>query len=311
MKTIETISWIGLGSLGCAYLSRIFEFLPVERIRVIASGARAQRLRQGVRVNGRTIRFPIADPADPVAPADLLVFAVKHHHLPQAILDVQNHVGPDTIILSLLNGISSEHAIGQVYGPDRVLYAYSVKIDATRVDDAVTFTTLGLIPFGEAVNPPGSPSEKVRRVGDFFTRTGIDFTIPEDMVRSLWTKFMLNVGVNQVSAVLRSPYGPLQRAGKPRDLALAAMLEVAALAPKAGVPLTPDDAHQAITAIDALSPRGKTSMLQDIEAGRKTEVDLFGGTVVSMAREHGLAVPVNEMLLRIILCLETLPPQGS
>ncbi|MDR1481927.1 MAG: hypothetical protein LBI74_04815, partial [Synergistaceae bacterium] len=127
IKKIETIALIGLGAMGCAYLSKIAETLPMDRIRVVASGSRAERYRRdGVTVNGVRILFPIFEPNSDVPPADLLIFTVKHNQLKQAILDARSQVGPDTVVISLLNGITSEIEIGEAYGKKKILLSLAL-----------------------------------------------------------------------------------------------------------------------------------------------------------------------------------------
>lgn len=305
MRNIETISLIGLGAIGSANLAKISGSVPMGKIRVIASGERAERYRdKGVSVNGKTYKFPIYGPEEKIPPADLLIFAVKNNHLPQAVKEVSNHVGKNTIILSLLNGISSEEEIGKIYGMDKVLYSFVMGTDATRVGDSTEYVNLGFVPFGEAVNIQGQYSEKVLIVEEFFKRTGIKYSIPENMIRNLRLKFMLNVGANQVTAVLRCTYRAIKNSKRVRDLAAAAMQEVIAVSRAENIQLYRSDIDNCLETLGKLTPTGKTSMLQDVEAGRKTEVEAFGGTVCSLARKHGIEVPVNEMLVEFIRALE-------
>lgn len=307
MKTIETVSLIGLGAVGSAYLSKISETLPLDRIRVVADGERAERYEaSGVSVNGRTFRVHVCRPGDKPEPADLLLFAVKFHQLEEAIAAAQKQVGPDTVVLSLLNGITSEREIGGRYGMEKMLYSFVMGIDATRVGDDTVFANLGYIPFGDAYNEEGRYSPNVLRVAEFFDRTGIAYRIPENMMQQLWKKFMLNVGVNQVTAILRGPYGVIQQVASARNLMVSAMEEVLALAGKEGVALGRDDIAECLDILDRLSPTGKTSMSQDVAAGRATEVDIFGGTVVALGRKYDVPVPVNEMLVRLIRITEDL-----
>ncbi|NLX84306.1 MAG: ketopantoate reductase family protein [Synergistaceae bacterium] len=305
MKSIETISLIGLGAIGSANLAKISESFPMDKIRVIASGERAERYRdKGVTVNGKTYKFPVYKPEEKISPADLLIFAVKNNHLPQAIKEVGNHVGKNTIILSLLNGVSSEKEIGKIYGIDKVLYSFVTRTDATRIGGSTEYGSLGLVPFGEAVNIKGMYSEKVLLVEEFFKKTGIKYDIPENMVRNLWLKFMLNVGANQVTAVLRCPYGAIKSSKRVRELAAEAMQEAVAVSRAENIPLEQSDIDNCLEILGKLTPTGKTSMLQDVEARRKTEVEAFGGTVCSLAKKHGIKVPVNETLVKFIMALE-------
>ena len=187
MKKIEDVALIGLGAVGCAYLTTMAERLPMEKIRVIAAGERAERCRQnGMNYNGRRCRFNVAEPGTGEPPADLVFVSVKNTQLAGAIDDIRDFVGPRTVIIAPLNGVTSERLLMSRYGAERVLYSYAMKIDATRVGDSTFCGNTGFIPFGEARNEPGRYSENVAAVEDFFLRTGIEYEIPEDMITSLW-----------------------------------------------------------------------------------------------------------------------------
>ncbi len=307
MNLVKTISLIGLGAVGSAYLAKIAETIPTENLRVIASGARKTHYQaNGVTVNGKKLFFPVYHPDDVVEPADLLLITVKHHHLDQALLDARRHIGPNTSILSLLNGITSEQKIAEVYGADRVLYALAIGIDAVREGGVTQCKNLGTIQFGDLHNIPGEYSKKVQLVEAFFQQTGISYQIPQNMSKSLWFKFMLNVGLNQVSAILHATYGDFLRSENARVLVRSAMEEVVALSQKEGICLTQQDLEDCLEKIPTFNPIGKTSTLQDIEAKRQTEVELFGGTVVELGKKHNIPVPVNTLLMGLIKAMEEL-----
>jgi len=301
LKPIETVAIIGAGALGSVYGSLLAPAMP-GRVSFIASGARLERLaREGVVVNGRRFDIPAVD-AGRAKPADLLVVAVKHHHLDRAIEDMRQAVGPRTTVLSVMNGIDSEERIGAVYGMGRVLYGLTLGIDALREGNAVTYTTQGKIFFGEAKNPV--PTDRVRRVKDVLDRAGIACEVPGDMIRALWKKFMINVGVNQVSAVLRAPYGMFRTSPEARDLSESAMREVIRLARAQDIDLGERDIEDWYRVLERLGAGGKTSMLQDVEAGRKTEVEMLAGTVIELGRRRGVDTPVNRALYERIKAME-------
>ncbi|MFL7810593.1 MAG: ketopantoate reductase family protein, partial [Anaerolineae bacterium] len=200
------------------------------------------------------------------------------------------------------NGLDSEEILGAVYGMDKVLYTVAVGIDAVREGNRVIHTKPGTLYYGEATNDP--PSERVRRVAALLDRAGIAHETPPDMIRMLWWKFMINVGVNQASAVMRAPYGTFQISPEAQALMETLMREVIVLAEAEGVDLGEQDIRAWYDFMNGLSPEGKTSMLQDVEAGRKTEVEMFAGKVVELGAVHGIATPVNETLLHIIHVLE-------
>lgn len=284
---------IGAGALGAVYGSLLFDMNP-DCVCFVASGKRYDNLKNdGVTVNGRSYPIKVVKPEQATS-ADLVIVAVKHHQLDKAIADMSKAVGPETIILSVMNGIDSEERVGAAYGMEKVLYGLSLGIDAVREGGAVTYRNLGRILFGERENTEST--ERVRRTGSLFKRAGIAYEVPPDMVRSLWFKYMINVGVNQVSAVLGATYGVLRNSAEARELMDAAMREVIAVAVAKKVNLCEADIGEWYKVLATLSPEGKTSMLQDVEAGRKTEVEMLAGTVIESGERHGISTPVNRKL---------------
>ncbi|RDW16137.1 2-dehydropantoate 2-reductase [Oceanobacillus arenosus] len=297
MGKINTVSLIGLGAIGAAYGSKLHLLLG-DSLTVVANEERIQRYEDtGLNVNSETYHFhyQISDTA--AAPADLVIFAVKNAELDQAIEEIGHHIGPNTIILSLLNGISSEEIIKEATGNEHVLYSMCVGIDAQRNGTSIHYGNLGRICYGEQNQ---SVSEDVLAVKELFNEAGISYEIPDDIKHSVWAKFMFNVGINQTSAVLQAPYSIFQNIPAAYDLALAAMYEVVTISKKVGVHLTEEDVKQYTPVLHLLSPKGKTSMLQDIEANRKTEVEYFAGKVCEIGKEFGVPTPVNEQLYKII-----------
>jgi len=302
MSAIQKISIVGAGALGASYAGLLYE-MDRDCVSFVAAGPRLERLRrEGVIVNGRHYAIPVLSPEDPSPPADLVIVAVKHHQLDEAIREMKNRIGAETLILSVMNGIDSEERLGAAYGMDKVLYALTMGIDALREGNRVVYTTQGKIFFGEAKNP--TVTERVARVQALFEKAGIAYEIPPDMIRSLWWKFMVNVGINQASAVLRETYSAFQTSPAARELMHSAMREVIAVAGKAGISLYESDMDEFDKVLARLGPQGKTSMLQDVEAGRKTEVEMFAGTIIALGERYGVATSVNRTLFDSIKKME-------
>jgi 2-dehydropantoate 2-reductase len=135
-------------------------------------------------------------------------------------------------------------------------------------------------------------------------RSGIGVEVPCDITREIWWKFMLNVGINQTSAVLRAPYGVYQKSESARSLMRNACMEVLNIAQKKKINLTNEDIDNYFRIINGLAANGKTSMLQDVEAGRGTEVETFAGAVIRMGKELDIPTPVNEILYAMIKTIE-------
>lgn len=298
MKTIERIGIIGAGAIGSAYASMFYD-MSVESVLFIAGEGRYPELKKnGISVNGKHYNIPVFLPGHVQKPLDLVIVAVKHHHLDSAIKDIAWSVGVDTTILSFMNGIDSEEVIGSEFGMEKVLYSIVLGIDAVRVGNSTIYNNQGRVFFGEAQNE--AMSVRVRRVKDLFERAGVNYVVPEDMTRTMWWKFMINVGINQASAALKSTYKCFQSEGEARSLMDSAMREVMVIAQALGINLNEGDIREWHNVLSGLSPDGKTSMLQDVEACRKTEVEMFAGKVIRLGKDLGIPTPVNEKLFQII-----------
>jgi len=302
-KALHNIYIVGLGALGAMYASKLQD-LDQDSVKIIADQQRMEKYRRSrFTVNAEQRSFQYISPGDPVPYADLIIVTVKFHALSQAIQDIRSFVGPDTTIISLLNGIGSEELIGAVVGTEHLLHAYAVGMDAMRKGMVFRYSNMGRIVFGDKGN--GNSTVKVLALKDLFERAKIPFLTPENIERALWTKFMMNVGINQASTILKAPYGEFQKSSPARELMLMAAREVLQLSQYYGVELSEADITEFIKIIETLTPDGKTSMLQDIEANRKTEVEIFAGAVMEMGKTHKIATPVNETFYRIIRYMET------
>ena len=302
MLVIQKVIVSGLGAIGSAYAARIYDTSP-ELVTVVVDTERLERYqREGITINGKAYSFRMVTPDVSEKPADLILIAVKYHQLGEAIQEIRNFVGENTIILSLQNGITSETMVGEAFGMDKVLHSFVVGTDAVRVGTSTRYSSIGKIVFGDRSNRRDDP--KVLAVQEFFDRVHVPYEVPNDIMREMWWKFMMNVGVNQVSAVLKAPYGVFRKVKEARELWEMAAREVLAIAERAGIHLVEADIQEHLRIAEALSPEGKTSMLQDVEAGRKTEVEIFAGTVAQMGDAYGIDTPVNDLLFKLIRAME-------
>ncbi len=303
MKKIEKIGLIGAGAIGASYCARIVENTELD-FKVIANNERINRYKnKGIIINEKKYDFNYLSTQDDIEVLDLIIVAVKYQHLDQTIIDIKNFVGENTIILSLLNGISSEEILAQKYKMENILYGMCIGIDAVRENGKIVYTNIGAINFGDKDNK--DLSEKVVLVKEVFDNAKIPYKIPEDMYKALWWKFMVNVGTNQPSAIMKAPYKVLQNVKEAKEIMVEAMKEVVDLSQCVGVNLGYEDIKEFTEIVlYKLSPQGKTSMLQDVEAGRKTEVEMFAGSVCEMGKKYGIKTPVNDMMLKIIKTIE-------
>lgn len=318
MKKIETIAIVGAGALGVMFGQRLTSQLGKDRVCFAVDAKRAERYQtDGFTCNGEACNFRYAVPAQNSSPAgpqgcspdgavnsapvDLVLFTVKFTGIEEAIALARPLIGPDTVVISLLNGIASEDVLAEAYGEQRVLYCVAQGMDAMKEGNRVSYENMGELLVGPRVSSQEEMTAAVKRVleeGQVPVRT------PENIRYSLWNKLMLNTGVNQTVAVYGGTYGTVQEEGEPRRTMLAAMEEVRQVAGCEGVALTEEDIHGWMALLGSLNPEGMPSLRQDTKAHRKTEVELFSGTICQLGRKHGLSTPVNDFLYRRIREIE-------
>lgn len=299
---IKNAALIGLGAMGVFFAPRMEEHLGRENFCVIAEGKRKERLEtQGVTINGVNYRFPICTPKDGT-PKDLIIMATKDMGLEQAIQDIREFVGEHTQILCVMNGVESEEKVAAAYGWDHVLYSY-MRMSIVMKDGKADFDPYwGKLYFGEAKNE--ELTERVLAVKETMERCDIPYTIEKDMKWGLWFKYMCNVGENMTCALLGIPFGAYGKSEAANQIRMAAMKEVQAVAAAKGITLTDEQMEKQLETILRIPFGNKPSTLQDLEAKRKTEVEMFAGSMVKMGRELGIATPVCWMFLQGIRVLE-------
>ena len=303
MKKIETVAMIGVGAMGSFFAPRLYALLGKENFRVIAHGERKTRMEnEGLTINGTNYHFPVVTPGADLKPADLIIIGVKSTALSTALDEISKQVGPDTLILSLLNGVDSEEKIAARYGDAHVVYAF-MRVSIVMQNHCCRYDPqVGRIYFGEKKNP--ALSERVLMIKELFESADIPYRIPADMIHDQWFKFMANVGENLISALLGIPFGGFHVSEHTNILRVKAMEEVIAIANCKGICLGEEELLKQEKAIANIPFKNKPSTLQDLEAGRKTEIDMFAGEVMRMGKECGISTPINEFLYHAFRVLE-------
>jgi len=299
---IKTVSVIGLGALGIMYSHFFTQKLESNRIHVLADKDRIQRYQtEGIYINDERCHFNYVDNDRQRRVVDLVIFAVKSTQLTQVIEQYRDQINENTIILSVLNGVSSEKVLADVFGIDNVLLCTAQGMDATKEGNHLYCKGTGFLRVG---THDGIKSPQLERVMQFFDEIDFAYEYCEDMIFQLWNKLVLNVGINQSCAVFDLPYSGVQCDGNPRDTMIAAMQETIIVGRAEGVQL-PDTIIQSWLKItDSLSADGMPSMRQDVLAHRKTEVDLFSGTVIALGKKHKIPTPINDWLYKRIIEIE-------
>jgi len=299
---MKHIAILGCGAVGALYGLRLHNLLGKEHVCFLVDEERKKRYTQeGIYLNDQIAPFQYCTSKEaPVA--DLIILATKNHHLTDAISMLQPVVGPETAILSLLNGIESERELSKAFGKEKVLYSFAVGLNSTHIGNRITYTKEGRIVFGEKNN---EKTERIKEISALFDSAGVSYVVPENIERELWNKFMLNTAYNTISGLLSATYGDLDQ--EPVwNLAQQVCKEVQNVAKAEGVFLPDSLIEENHRIVTSLGFTGKTSMCQDMEAGRKTENKWFSGTVIKLGKIHGIPTPTCEVLSALVEARENI-----
>lgn len=301
MKQIKRTAIIGMGALGLLYGEHIASADGNNAVSFILDENRFERYKsRSFTCNGKQIILPMQKASIKEA-FDLIIVAVKYNSLESALETMKNCVGPDTIIMSVINGISSEEIIGNRFGQEKMIYTVAQEMDAMREDGNLHYTKKGVLCIGHL---PQQNSENLDSVAAYFESIKLPYRIVENILYRIWTKWMLNVGINQTCAAFDTNYGETLSPGKPYNTFIAAMQEVIELSKLEGVNINPEDIQKWIEILKSFDQKGYPSMAQDRKARRKSELEMFAGTVLSLAKKHGINVPANQFLYNEIKRIE-------
>lgn len=276
----------GLGAIGLTIAQKINQNCD---LKILVDSVRLQRFQEKKpSFNGIEQDFEYILP-DSNFDADLILIATKSPDLDSAIKNIKNFVHKNTIIISLLNGISSEKEIEKFYPNASILKSYFVGHSAMRDGNTVLQDGIGKIVI-----------ENHPKLVEIMKNIQINFEIAEDIDYSMWLKFTLNLFSNQTSAILNLHFGQLKNNKKFIEFSKKIINEVKIIAKAKGINNLQNLEKDALNFLEQMSDNGKTSMLQDFLSKRKTEVDIFAGEIIKLGKELDIPTPYNQVLYDLI-----------
>lgn len=297
---IKKVAVLGAGAVGSYVIWGLSSRNDIE-LGVIAEGERAERLKQnGCTINGKIYHPEVWNPEETDA-VDLLIVALKYGSLSAALESIQKATTENTVIMSLMNGVDSEEIIAEKVGVEHLLPAV-IKVASHKEEDGYHFdpeTTIGII-FGELTAP--YDSDRIREIEELFKDTGIHFRATEYAREEMWSKFRLNVCNNLPQAILGAGVGCYRDSVHMKAISDGLKGELEAIAQAKGIDLSKTEASSGRGS--AVPPSARYSTLQDLDAGRHTEIDMFSGALIRMGKELGIPTPYNEYTYHMIKALE-------
>ncbi|WP_026528547.1 ketopantoate reductase family protein [Butyrivibrio sp. VCD2006] len=290
---------IGAGAVGSYMLWGLSNKDNLE-LSVVASGKRKERIEaEGICINDKLYKPAVKTPEEAFG-ADLVIVAVKYNALPAAVLDIKEIVDDHSVVISLMNGVDSEDVIAAEIGEEHIVPAL-IKVASERKQNRIYFdpeSTIGVV-YGEK---DGKSSERTGALARLFEGTGLHYRETDVIFSEIWSKFRLNVGNNLPQAMLGvgvGAYGDSEHVAAIRE---GLVKELDAIAKAKGIDLSLADSSS--TRGSKVLKRARYSTLQDLDAKRHTEVDMFSGALMRMGKELGIPTPYNEFTFHMIKAIE-------
>lgn len=299
---IKTIAVFGAGAVGAYFVEKL-SLKFGDDLCVIAEGDRAKRLSEkGLILNGKHIDINVKSIVE-AAGTDLLIVACKYNALKENLEDIKALVKDNTIVLSPLNGVDAEEIIAETLGSDNHVVPSFMKIASSRSGNEINYKIsrhMGVF-YGARSN---SQIDSVEALTEAFDGSEIFYHKCENIVQGIWAKYCDNIRNNIPQAIIGAHLGCVVDSENVKAISDGLKNEVIAVAAAKGIDIT-DELSTFITKEDK-NPikRLKYSTLQDLEAGRKTEIYMFCGRMVEMGKELGIPTPYNEISYYIIKALE-------
>jgi 2-dehydropantoate 2-reductase len=306
------VAVVGAGAMGCLFGGLLWHS-GAEVVLVDVSKAQIEALnREGLRLerDGETVclRVPAAYAHEVSVPPDLVVVFTKTVHTASAMESATHMLGEATLVLSLQNGLGNDLVIERFHPRSRIVQGITTFPADLVAPGCVRSLGPGVtrIMWADGVRRDGL--EEVRAALD---RAGLNCAISEEVQVAIWEKVAFNVALNSLAAVLRVPVGPLGDSEEARSLARRMVEEVVSVAQRKGIGARLEQVLATVESALAAHRSHKPSMLQDVLAGRATEIDALNGAVAREAASLGMSVPVTETLDLLVKAAEGARASGG
>jgi 2-dehydropantoate 2-reductase len=285
------IAVMGAGAVG-GYYGGMLAHAGAD-VTLIARGRHLQAIQSDgltVRRQKETIHIPdIKATASPeeAGPCDVVLFAVKSTVTEESAEQISPLIGPETMVISLQNGIDNEEKLAERLGAQHVVGGVAYISAAIERPGVIHHASLGSLTIGEL---DGEKSERVNRFAALASGAGIETRVTSDIVRTKWEKLLWNITFNPLSALTGAIVGDILDDPELRRTAEAILSEYVSVAKAKGLALREKAIQGVMSSSDSVRSH-KTSMLQDREAGKAMEIEAIGGAIVRMGRQLGVPTP--------------------
>ena len=259
----------------------------------------------GISVEGLSnFKAQIKATADPqeIGTTYLVIICVKSYHTKEAMLFAKPVIGDDTMALTLQNGFGNVEVIGEIVGSDKVLGGVT-NAGATLIEcGKVRYAGKGETVVGTL---DGRINVEMRYIRELFNKVGLETKISRDIKGLIWSKLIINVGINALTAITRLNNGKLVELDGTRKIMRDAVTEAVKVAKRKRIKLIYDDPLAKVEAVCEATSANVSSMLQDVLRNKRTEIDFINGVIVRQGQEMGIPTPVNSLLVDLVKTIES------
>lgn len=295
------IAIFGSGGVGGYFGGRLAA--AGEDVTFVARGAHLTTLqRDGLRItsplgDARIATVRATDRPQAIGPVDVVLFTVKLYDVDAAAASLAPLIGPDTVVITLQNGVEAMDMIAQHVGARHVAGGAAYIVAVIDQPGHIRHTVAQQLVFGER---DGRRSDRLVAFETAGRRAGFSAKISEDVQSVLWTKFVRLATWSGMTTATRSPMDVVR--GTPETLAMmiAATEEAIAVGRRRGINLPPDLMDTTLKMIADFPAGSKSSMLEDFERGRRLELPWLSGAVVRIGREVGVATPIHQFINAVL-----------
>ena len=295
------IAIVGSGGVGGYFGARLAA--SGTDVAFIARGAHLKALQtEGLRVispKGDLHLAQVVASDDPAAigKADVVFFTVKLYDSGDASELLPALIGPQTVVVTFQNGIDSIELLTNAVGREHVAGGVAHVQAAITDPGVIRHTALDLLIFGEL---DGSKSERLQTLYDCCIRAGFDAKLSEHIHDELWLKFVRLTSLSGLMAATRSPLGVIRDDEDLWTLLQAALMEAMAVARAKGVQFAPNTLSDMLRHIGAMPAHAKSSMLEDLEHGRRLELPWLNGKLVRVGEDVGTPTPIHRFIATVL-----------
>jgi 2-dehydropantoate 2-reductase len=237
-----------------------------------------------------------------IGSAELVIISVKSYDTKEAMLSAKPLVADNTSVLTLQNGLGNVEIISELVGAEKVVGGVT-NLGATLLDTGkVRHAGKGETILGKT---DGKISVQLRSIREIFNSAGLPARISRDIKGLLWSKLIINVGINALTAITRLPNGRLIELEWTRKILRDAVTEATRIAKRKKIKLIYDDPLAKVEAVCEATSANISSMLQDVLRKKRTEIDFINGVIVRQAQELGVTVAVNSILVGLVKTIES------